>query len=215
MFGHMSMVTVDFLAAARATAGLLRDPAVAKAWDKPSALARFQVAGLAGHLANQVLMLPDVLTGPAPSADVLPVVEHYRHILWIMGADLDAEPSVRVRQGGERIAEPGPSALADRVDEAIDALPGLFGDLGRPVQMAWMPAAMTVSDLLLTRLMELAVHGDDLAVSVHIPTPELPPTATEAVVDLLSRVAILRHGPLAVLRGLSRAERAPASITAF
>jgi hypothetical protein len=35
------------------------------------------------------------------------------------------------------------------------------------------------------------------------------------VVDVLSRVAIRRHGATAVLRGLSRAERAPTSISAL
>jgi hypothetical protein len=74
---------------------------------------------------------------------------------------------------------------------------------------------MRLDDLLVTRMMELAVHADDLAVSVGIETPALPPTSVETVVDLLSRLALRRHGPTAVLRALSRAERAPATITAF
>jgi hypothetical protein len=63
--------------------------------------------------------------------------------------------------------------------------------------------------------MELAVHSDDLAVSVDLATPALPPSAVETVVDLLSRLSVLRHGPTAVLRALSRAERAPTTIAAF
>jgi hypothetical protein len=63
--------------------------------------------------------------------------------------------------------------------------------------------------------MELAVHSDDLAASVGVPTPELPPAAAELVLGLLTQLSIRRHGATAVLRTLSRAERAPGTITAF
>ena len=208
------MITDDYLAAARAAVRLVREPAVAKAWDEMSALPEVRVSGLVGHLSNQVVALPDALAGPAPAEPVVPVLELYGQVEWI-GADLDADINVMIREGSEKLAEGGPDAVADRMEAALDKLPALFGDLDRPVKMRWMRSAVTVSDLLLTRLMELAVHSDDLAVSVSVATPELPPSATEAVVDLLSRLAIMRHGPVAVLRGLSRAERAPATFTAF
>jgi len=79
----------------------------------------------------------------------------------------------------------------------------------------WGPWSLRLDDLLITRMMELAVHADDLAVSVGIPTPELPRSAVDTVVDLLSRLAVRRHGATAVLRALSRAERAPATIAAI
>ncbi len=50
-----------YLEAARSVAGLLADPAVAAAWDEPSALAEFSVHGLAGHLALQVSHVSRVL----------------------------------------------------------------------------------------------------------------------------------------------------------
>lgn len=64
-------------------------------------------------------------------------------------------------------------------------------------------------------MLELAVHCDDLAHSVGLPTPQLPAPAVETVVDLLSRIALRRHGATNVLRALSRSERAPASISAL
>jgi hypothetical protein len=64
-------------------------------------------------------------------------------------------------------------------------------------------------------MMELAVHSDDLAVSVGTATPALRQSAVDTVIDLLSRLAVRRHGPTAVLRALSRAERSPATIAAF
>ncbi|MGH3387023.1 MAG: maleylpyruvate isomerase N-terminal domain-containing protein, partial [Nocardioidaceae bacterium] len=66
-----------------------------------------------------------------------------------------------------------------------------------------------------TRMMEIAVHSDDLAASVDVATPDLPAEVVDTVVDLLSRLAVRRHGPTAVLRALTRAERAPAGIAAF
>jgi hypothetical protein len=59
------------------------------------------------------------------------------------------------------------------------------------------------------------IHIDDLAVSVHTPPPQLPDEATDTVLVLLTRLAVRRHGTAAVLRALSRKERAPATIAAF
>jgi hypothetical protein len=64
-------------------------------------------------------------------------------------------------------------------------------------------------------MMELAVHMDDLAVSVGITAPELSTTAFDPVLTLLTRLAARRHGQAALLRALARAERAPAVINAL
>jgi hypothetical protein len=59
------------------------------------------------------------------------------------------------------------------------------------------------------------VHSDDLALSVGLATPPLPPEVLDPVFTLLTGLAVRRHGPTAVLRALSRSERAPATISAF
>ncbi|MDX3106922.1 hypothetical protein [Nonomuraea angiospora] len=64
-------------------------------------------------------------------------------------------------------------------------------------------------------MMELAVHIDDLAVSAGMETPALPTDATDTVVGILATLAARRRGAVAVLRALTRVERAPATITAF
>ncbi|MGN2635213.1 hypothetical protein ACTD5D_03275 [Nocardia takedensis] len=74
---------------------------------------------------------------------------------------------------------------------------------------------MLLDDFLLTRLLELVVHSDDLALSADLPTPPLPPHVYEPVLDLLTRLAVTRHGQTAVLRTLARAERAPTTIAAI
>ena len=74
---------------------------------------------------------------------------------------------------------------------------------------------LRLDDLLVTRMMEIAVHSDDLAVSVGIATPQLPAQVLDPVLKLLADLAVRRHGAVALLRALSRSERAPATISAF
>jgi hypothetical protein len=70
----------DFLSTARSAADLLREPAVAVAWSSPSALPKFRVGGLAGHLAYQILAVPPALTGPAPKEQTISLLEHYGRV---------------------------------------------------------------------------------------------------------------------------------------
>jgi hypothetical protein len=212
----MNGVREDFLATARSATGLLREPAVAAAWGRPSALAEFSVAGLAGHLAYQILSVPRAMDGPLPDEPTVALLDHYARVRWI-GAALDDEISVRIRAGGEEEAAGGPEALASGAESAVDELTAsLAAAPDRPVRIPiWGPWSLTLDDLLVTRMMELAVHSDDLAVSVGVPTPALPQRAVDTVVDLLTRLAVRRHGATPVLRALSRAERAPTTIAAF
>jgi hypothetical protein len=209
-------VREDFIAAAEVAAQLLRDPSVASHWDRPSALPEFSVAGLAGHLAFQVLPIPEILAAPLPTEETVPVLEHYARVAWVDAA-LDDEISVRIRAGGEQVAVDGPGLLADKVDDVIGVLrTSLASTPNRAVRIAfWGPWSLTLDDMLLTRTMELVVHSDDLAVSTGCPTPDFPAGVTGNVIDLLTRLSVRRHGPAAVIRALSRAERAPATITAF
>jgi len=82
------------------------------------------------------------------------------------------------------------------------------------VHLPWGPWSLTL-DFLNTRMLEIAVHCDDLADSVGVETPPQPPEAIAAVVTLLAHLAVRRHGPSAVVRALSRVERAPGTIAAI
>ncbi|SES42274.1 maleylpyruvate isomerase N-terminal domain-containing protein [Actinokineospora terrae] len=207
------MSTQAFLAAAQASLPLLRDPAVAAAWDKPSALPEFSVGGLAAHLAYQVLVVPEVLADPVPQEQQIPLLDHYARAAWI-DSGLDSPANTGIRDGGHRLAADGPSALADRYEAALSSLSLPLPS--RIVRMRlWGSWSLSLEDLLITRTMELVVHADDLAVSVDLPTPDFPDHTNAVVIDLLSTLATRRHGPVSVIRALSRAERAPSSITAF
>jgi hypothetical protein len=156
----------------------------------------------------QVLAIPEILAAPIPSEETITLIDRYSRVKWI-DAELDDEISLRIRSGGDLVAAGGPAVLVAGLDGAIAQrrkdLPQVDD---RPVRISlWGPWSLMLDDMLITRMMELAVHSDDLAVSVDLPTPALPQSAVETVVDLLTRLSVRRHGPTAVLRALSRAER--------
>ncbi|MFE3455359.1 maleylpyruvate isomerase N-terminal domain-containing protein [Nonomuraea sp. NPDC059194] len=211
----MADIREHYLTAAASAVALLRDPAVAAAWGKPSALTEFSVAGLAGHLAQQIFRVEAALAAEVTSP-VIPLKEHYARSAWVT-AGLGHESNVSIRRGGEDAAAEGPEALVARTQACLDQLVAAMrhesGD--RTLGLPWAQWSLTLDDFLLTRLTEIVVHSDDLAASVGVPTPELPEDVIGPVVDLLARLAVHRHGPTAVIRALSRAERAPATISAF
>jgi hypothetical protein len=207
-----------FVQAARAARALIADPTVAAAWERPSVLPGFTVGGLAAHLGSQVVMAAGyaTATAPAPDGPMIPAVEHYARATWVQ-ADRDAPVNVAIRDRGEELAVEGPQALVAAVDDALavldDAAPLLPRD--RPVPTPAGAWSLPLGEALLTRAVEIAVHGDDLAASVDLPAPELPDAVITPVLHLLVVVAARRHGQPAVLRALTRAERAPDTITAF
>ncbi len=205
-----------FLDAARTSQALLGEPAVAAAWTEPSALPGFTVGGLAAHLASQILTTARVIGEPPSTHELVPLLGHYARAAWV-GADLDADINVAIRDSGETLAAQGSEALAVRVDEALaeleQALPGQPAD--RWIEPPAGPWSLSLDDFLLTRMVEMVVHSDDLAYSLNVPTPSFPPDVEEPVLSLLTGLSVRRHGFVAVLRALTRAERAPASIAAF
>jgi uncharacterized protein (TIGR03083 family) len=212
----VTALTDGYLATVAIATDLLSDPAVAERWETRSALAGMSVGALAGHLARQVFNVEALLAQGPCDQPPISLLEHYSRAGWI-GAGLDDEPNVVIRQDSAAEAAQGPAALAARVRAAAARLAGSLASQppDRVVLVTWGPWPLRLDDLLTTRLMEIAVHRDDLACSVGLPTPALPGEVTDAVVVLLCRLAARRHGPTAVIRALSRAERAPATITAF
>jgi hypothetical protein len=212
----LTQVRSGYLEAGASVAALLRDPAVTAGWGRPSALPEFGVSGLAGHLARQVFLGPARLAAAPPDEPPISLLEHYSRVQWV-GADPQAQVNAAIREGGEKDAADGPAALAGRTDDAVATLrtmlPGEPAD--RAVLLPWGPWALSLDDFLTTRMLEIAVHSDDLAVSVGIIAPELPSRVLDPVLILLSWLAVRRHGQSAVLSAFSRAERAPASIAAI
>jgi hypothetical protein len=210
-------MTDAYLDAAATAAALIGSAEVGARWDEPSALPEMRVSSLAGHLARQFTNVPGLLSQPGPlGAELISVHDHYARVAWI-GAPPDAEVNVAIREDSDAEAADGPAALARRAHDAVATLRTLLPaeEPDRPLYLPWTGWSLPLADFLTTRLLEIVVHIDDLAVSVGVAPPALPERATDPVLALLTRMAARRHGPTAVLRALTRAERAPATIAAI
>jgi hypothetical protein len=211
------VVSRAFLAAAAAVAPLLRAPELTARWNAPSALAEFATSGLAGHLARAVFNVERYLDAPVPAgAPMLDAVAYFRAGSLPDVDGLDGVVQRSIRERGEQDAAGGPADLADRYDAARGRLVARLAALpeDRPVVM-FGRHVLPLGECLLTRLVELVVHADDLAVSLDLPTPDVGDEAADLVITTLSRISRLRHGTLPVLRALSRRERAPLTVSAF
>jgi hypothetical protein len=206
----------SFLAAARIASDLVRRREVTERWHDESACAGMSVGGLAFHLASQITNTVR-LVGAAPADDVpIPLLEHYARAAWVHSA-LDDQANVSIQEGSDADADAGPEALAAEVDEQLGRLPDVLAEVdpAAPVLIPWQGWSLTLTDWLTTRKMEIVVHSDDLAASIGVPTPEYPEDVIAPVLALLTGVAVRRHGQAALVRALSRPQRAPTSVSAF
>jgi len=205
-----------YLDAAHCALDLVDEPAVATRWRDPSALAEMTVGALACHLAGQVSATEATLDHPVEHERPVPVLEHDTKVAW-RGAPLSQETNRAIRDAADRHAANGAAELRSSSSAALARVRRRLADLegDRVVQPPWTTWSLTLDDFLRTRLVELTVHLDDLAASIGVEPPPLPDSVTTPVRHLLVDLAAQRHGDAAVLRALSRAERAPGTIAAF
>jgi len=201
----MELIRRVFLQTIAATRPVIASLEVARRWDEPSALREFSVRGLAGHLVRAVLTVDSYLERPEPGDEApISAATYYANL----DPDISSPRNVAIRQRGEELADGGPERLITEFDQVVcrleerlrhepdDRLVTVAGD-----------DTMRLNDYLATRIVELAVHVDDLALSVGLAPPALPAGALEITIDTLVDIARYRHGNLAVLRALSRHER--------
>jgi hypothetical protein len=204
-----------YLESAAVAITFLAHPAVAERWDAPSVLAKLRVGGLTAHLVSQVTQVPPVL-GAEIVDERISLPEHFARSTWTDG-DVDSEVNTYIRRAAEDAATAGAPALTAAAGTALtelrQQLPAEPAE--RVIQLPWGPWALSLDDYLTTRLLELAVHCDDLAASIGVHTPALPASGLDTVIGVLCQMAARRHGQTAVIRTLSRAERAPKSIAAL
>jgi len=132
---------------------------------------------------------------------------HYHRAAWVTSTSPDDPPNDRSADDAEGAL--GAPALADRSSAALAAVRGMLaaGIAQDVVPIPWQGWSLRRDDFLLTRMTEIVVHADDLALSVGIRTPEFPAEVFAPVRDLLVRLAVVRHGQSAVISTLSRSER--------
>jgi hypothetical protein len=209
-----------FLSAVDLTLELAARREVREAWGQESACAGMTVGGLTHHLlkqaGNTVMGLRAAPDAAPDGAPVIALQEHYARAAWVE-AGPDDEANVSIREGDNEAAGVGPDVVLELGREWAAELPGLLGAARQPdtIYIPWQGWSLSTEDFLTTRMMEMVVHGDDLAASVGVDTPTYPRAVIGPVLELLTGVAVNRHGQTAVVRGLSRPQRAPGSISAF
>lgn len=212
----MTPIRKQYLTAAETALDLLGASAVAAAWTEASALEGFTVGGLAAHLASQITSGAGALDADFSGKEVVGVLDHYDRAAWL-GSDIGGDCNTAIRERGNDEAGAGIDAVVTDAGSALKVLHGRLPGLGDDAvggTSRW-PYAMGFDDFLVTRIMELVVHADDLAVSVGIDTPEFDADAFDTAMWILTGLAAARHGQPALVRALARAERASGGVNAL
>ena len=193
-----------FLEGARAVARAIADPAVAHAWDTLSVLEGQKVSGLAGHLARGgVWVVADYLDRAAPvgPVDFDSAGDYFASIM----SAVSPEDHQAIRDRGAAVAAAGHEALVDQLHARLEALEPRLGTADADRLIAVIDGkVMRLADYLLTRIVEQAVHLDDLARSTgHEPWP-YPRPGRGLAIEIGVNIARRRSGDAAVLRALYR-----------
>lgn len=204
-----------FLESVRISRQLAASDAVRAAWDTESSCAGMTVGGLAHHLLGQAVNTAAGLSA-APDANPIALLDHYRQAPWVAASRSGSADPEQLDKDNTAAAA-GPDAVLEEATERTRDLEQLLAAPRDPdtVFIPWQGWSLSTDDWLTTRMMEMVVHADDLASSVGLRTPEFPEAAAVPVVGLLASVAADRHGATAVVRALSRPQRAPAVVSAF
>jgi hypothetical protein len=164
------------------------------------------VGAIAAHLVGSgiEILVPYLEAESPPGTRVLEPSRYFSG----QSLDLDHEGHREVRQKAEAGSHRGAASLATDVAAAVSGLTIRMAEQpeGRRIQVLGA-FDMTLDGFLVTRMVELLTHTDDLAASVGVPTPDLPRGAIDLVVSCLTDVARRRHGDLTVLRSFTRRER--------
>jgi hypothetical protein len=181
------------------------------------------VGALAGHLFLVLRRVSKHLdepladardAGAAPAAQVCPATDMWRWVRVAKPEDLDRPLHTKVREDGAHVAGWGWEAVRRAYsDRLADLAPRLSSAPPSTVSLEGGPMAFPA--YLSTRIVEMLVHADDLAVSVGIEPPPPPADAVETALGLLVDAARHVYGDVELIRTLTRHERAPLSISIF
>jgi hypothetical protein len=202
----MGPIRSVFLDAAVVARDLIATREVEKAWSESSALAEMSVGLLCGHLARVVGSPIEYLAAPEPDDGPVDAAEYYVRIL--PSADLEHPVNVGVRNRSGAYAEGGQPATVARIDDWISKGRSTYEaePATRKVKV-FGEVVMALDDYLVTRIIELVIHVDDLAASLGTDTPPMPRAAMHIAIENMLSIGRRRHGDMAVVRALSRRER--------
>ncbi|MDR7328039.1 MULTISPECIES: maleylpyruvate isomerase N-terminal domain-containing protein [Catenuloplanes] len=169
----------------------------AAAFALPSPCPPWTVAGLFGHVIITVDRVPGMLDGPAPAVATVDAAGYYR-------ADERFSPSAnaaRIAAGDDRAARPGPSLVTEFTTICGYVVRRCRAEPAGRVVCTRHGDAMLLTDFMLTRVVEVAVHGLDLAAALGRPAWTTPPAVAEVGALLLGDAPVpLGWDPLTFVR---------------
>lgn len=198
-----------FLELGNTVTTMLSVPGLEERWDEPSALDGLTIGALAAHLGRAFTTTWLYMQADPSGFDDDIDASSYFHKAFDRSAEDLAELNAGIAQRASDDAELGAQGVLDLHISTI-------GDLR--MRLVGMPAergievfddiCMPLDSYLVTRMVEVLVHSDDLSVSLGIETPEFAPDVVDIVMVALLGVARERHGDAAMLREFTRGERA-------
>lgn len=195
-----------FLDAADTCRALLDHPDLERRWDEPSPLRGLTLGALSAHLARAVTLVDTYLGRPGQGEPVDPP-GYYLGLTGIRAPSDDDPLATGVRQRAESAAAAGLTQVRVQWDRARRRAETRLAETPAGALIEVFESTMSVDDYLVTRLVELLVHADDLAVGLGVPTPVFSFPAYAAVLDCLWEVARRRSEPMALIRAMTRVER--------
>jgi hypothetical protein len=192
-----------FFAGGRAIIDALGDPAVEASWDRPSVLEEQLVSSVAGHLARSGIWVVAEYLGTGASGR--PDFESAGAYFAAVAAGAGPEVKRAVRDRGAGVAALGREEILRRSQESLGRLETDLVPLPADHLMTvFQGKVIGLSDYLVTRLVEQAVHLDDLARSVDRDPWPLPIEHLELTFSVATDIAYRVQGPDATIRALYR-----------
>ena len=208
-----AMATDSFAAfqlAADAFVSLLGHDQLQTRWNDPSALTGYSVGELVAHVASATARAESFLvTEPPVGVEPVSLGGYYGTLKITTAEDADSFVHAYIKSIAEAEAARPPLEVVAQLETTISSISTLLATAEPTAILDLRPlpqTAMAAEDYMATRVVELLVHGMDLAASFDM-SMTLPPAAVDVVVEILVATARSQHGDLAVLTALTRSER--------
>ncbi|MBT5139455.1 MAG: hypothetical protein HOH36_08690 [Acidimicrobiaceae bacterium] len=191
--------------AVEASAELMASSPVADQWNEASALEGMTVGALAAHLVraagSTIAYLDRTPVDALPSTELLTPTTYFH-------AAIGSPIHERIKHVSAQESSLGHSALTEKCTQlAADLKTRLATEPDDRLVAALGDRFLTLDDFCRTRMIEVLVHLDDLAVSTSQRRPVTDPTGIAIVIDISVGIARHAHGDWNVLYALARTER--------
>ena len=189
---------------------LIATPATAERWDQPSALEGMTVGALSAHLVRAagatIAYLDRTPPDRRPDGDLLTAVTYFH-------AAVDSPIHDQIKDVSATESAIGHEATVAKCRQlAADLESRLAAEPADRLVAALGGRLLTLDDFCRTRLIEVLLHLDDLAVSTGQPRPATDPEGAAIIIDICINIARDRNGDWGVLYALTRAERSTQTV---